>query len=603
MSDQPTSTEGSAIRENGVALAVSSLGALPPMEAGREYEKGLAAAPRRRRELGAFYTPERVVEGLLDFALRPLLECAPSAEAVRALRVVDPACGTGNFLVGIAPRLAARLAALRGFRKGAMRDAAACLAGRDIDGAALAICRERLRGLCEQWGDEPGRVDLRELDALAEPAESERFDLVIGNPPFLNQLERGTAATGKASAALRRRFGAAKGAYTDSSACFLLAGLELLRPGGMLCMIQPVSLLSARDAAGVRRESLRRCALTHLWIARERAFDAGVHVCAVVLREGGLQGDVQRRTGGEFIMAGPVPGAMLRDRETWGPLAADLVGIPCPAALAAGAELPGGAVCIGDVADATADFRDEYYGLKDALVESESGNLPKIITSGLIDLAGARWGRTPARLHGRAWSRPRADLSKMEPRLAARAEAKLVPKLLLATQTGVLEVVADEAGELLPVTPVVSILPRPGGGPESLWRLGAALASPPLSAIAAARYFGAALTPTAIKLSASQVLRLPLPRAGGPDAEEVEAAWAEGARAFRLACNAEAGRDVHLERAATAMCAAYGLRGEDAAELLAWWRLRRRGRRAAEGRGGDGNAGKDGTAPPPRRIS
>lgn len=596
MLNHPTSTEGSKVGRKGAA---PTAGAHPPMEAGCAYEKGLAASPRRRRALGAFYTPEHVVEGLLDLALEPLLVRATSAEVMRAVRVADPACGTGNFLVGVAARLAARLAALRGCRKGAMRDAASCLAGRDIDAAALAICGERLRGLCEQWGDEPGEPNLRLGDVLTEPPGSERFDLVIGNPPFLNQLERGTAASARVSAALRGRFGAARGAYTDSSACFLLAGLDLLRPGGTLCMIQPVSLLSARDAAGVRRELLRRCALTHLWLARERAFDAGVHVCAVVLREGGSQGEVLRRTGGDFngATAAPVSGTMLRDGETWGPLAADLMGIPCPAYLAAEAGLPEGAVRVGDVADATADFRDEYYGLKGAIIESEGDDRPKLITTGLIDLAAVRWGRSPARLHGRAWTSPRADLAVMEPRLAARARAKLVPKLLLATQTAVLEVVADERGELLPVTPVVSVLPRPRLGPECLWRLGAALASPPLSAIAAARYFGAALTPSAIKVSAAQVLRLPLPRAKGPGSDAVDAAWNQGARAFRLACNDEAGRDVHLEQAGAAMCAAFGLRGEDAAELMGWWRSRWRTGKGG-GRGGKGSAGGAELLPP-----
>jgi len=70
-----------------------------------------------RKKTGAYYTPTSLTETLLDSALDPLLERAageadPEA-ALLALRMCDPACGSGHFLVAAARRIAGRLATVR----------------------------------------------------------------------------------------------------------------------------------------------------------------------------------------------------------------------------------------------------------------------------------------------------------------------------------------------------------------------------------------------------------------------------------------------------------------------------------------------------------
>lgn len=75
-------------------------------------------AGNERKETGSYYTPTPLVNCLLDSALDPLLDeaCArPSPEerkqALLALTVCDPACGSGHFLVATARRIAKRVAA------------------------------------------------------------------------------------------------------------------------------------------------------------------------------------------------------------------------------------------------------------------------------------------------------------------------------------------------------------------------------------------------------------------------------------------------------------------------------------------------------------
>ncbi|HUZ26548.1 MAG TPA: N-6 DNA methylase [Streptosporangiaceae bacterium] len=71
-----------------------------------------------RKETGSYYTPSPLVDCLLDSALDPLLDeaCARPApaeriEALLAISVCDPACGSGHFLVAAARRIAKRIAA------------------------------------------------------------------------------------------------------------------------------------------------------------------------------------------------------------------------------------------------------------------------------------------------------------------------------------------------------------------------------------------------------------------------------------------------------------------------------------------------------------
>lgn len=62
-------------------------------------EKGnVTAKPEIRRQGGVFYTPEHIVAHIVDGALAPLLE-GRTPEQMRRIRVLDPACGSGTFLI------------------------------------------------------------------------------------------------------------------------------------------------------------------------------------------------------------------------------------------------------------------------------------------------------------------------------------------------------------------------------------------------------------------------------------------------------------------------------------------------------------------------
>ena len=127
------------------------------------------AAGHERKTTGSYYTPSSLVDCLLDSALDPVVDAAVSRksreEAERALlnlKVCDPACGSGHFLVAAARRIAKRLAAVRTgddepsptALQHALRDVVGhCIFGVDVNKMAVELCRVAL------WMEaiEPGR--------------------------------------------------------------------------------------------------------------------------------------------------------------------------------------------------------------------------------------------------------------------------------------------------------------------------------------------------------------------------------------------------------------------------------------------------------------
>lgn len=108
-----------------------------------------------RRLSGSYYTPDPLVQQLLDSALEPViaqrLAAHPDApeRALLELTVLDPACGSGHFLLGAARRIAAHLARQRAggtptameYRMALREVVTHCLYGVDRNPMALELAR------------------------------------------------------------------------------------------------------------------------------------------------------------------------------------------------------------------------------------------------------------------------------------------------------------------------------------------------------------------------------------------------------------------------------------------------------------------------------
>ncbi len=76
-----------------------------------------STAGNERKTSGSYYTPSELVASLIETALDPVLAEAARAknpeQAILSLKVFDPACGSGHFLIAAAHRIAQRVAAIR----------------------------------------------------------------------------------------------------------------------------------------------------------------------------------------------------------------------------------------------------------------------------------------------------------------------------------------------------------------------------------------------------------------------------------------------------------------------------------------------------------
>lgn len=85
---------------------------------GFAFAEGAETKGNERKKTGSYYTPDSLVQALLDSALDPVLdrvesESSDAASALLGLTVIDPACGSGHFLLAAARRIATRVARLR----------------------------------------------------------------------------------------------------------------------------------------------------------------------------------------------------------------------------------------------------------------------------------------------------------------------------------------------------------------------------------------------------------------------------------------------------------------------------------------------------------
>ncbi len=496
----------------------------------------------QRRSQGAHFTPRELAERVVERAIEGRrITDAP-------IKIWDPAAGGGAFLLAAAREVERRF----GLERGAV---VGLLYASDLDPLALRVCDASL----ELWCGGTARPHTAEGDALLDLPDDwpTDFDLVVGNPPFLGQLTSDTARAASETARLKQRYGALASGYVDQAGLFIELGLTHLARHGALGFVLPQSLLGSADAEPVRASAQRHARIASLWIDDDRSFDAAVEVVALVL----VADDHVAGTTEVVLGAGDPIDVSTPSARSWASLLAAAQGVPV-------VRLGAGSENISDRATATAGFRQHYYGIADAVVESTDGEVGsgmgrgRLMTAGTIDPLADLWGSRPVKFAGTTWDAPVLLLERVEDTAVRQWFGdRLVPKLLMASQTAVLEVVVDTTGEMVPSVPVVTVEPH---DPDMLWHLAAAITSPAVCAYLLTHAAGTGLSASAIRVRAGAIGAIPLPPpstawdTGAAEAERAQVAWAAGDRI-------EHGDA--LRKLAIAMGEAYGGDGR----LVNWW--------------------------------
>jgi hypothetical protein len=111
-----------------------------------------------RKTTGSYYTPDSLVQLLLDSALEPVIAETIAKhpdkpiEALLGLSIVDPACGSGHFLLAAARRLASHIARIQAngtpsaadYRHALRQVVGRCIYGVDLNLMAVELCKVSL---------------------------------------------------------------------------------------------------------------------------------------------------------------------------------------------------------------------------------------------------------------------------------------------------------------------------------------------------------------------------------------------------------------------------------------------------------------------------
>jgi hypothetical protein len=485
----------------------------------------VSARRDRRKSAGRYDTPAPLaalvaalgLDARLDEAARDEDPCA----ATLALRVCDPTCGAGNLLVAAARRIASQLARVRHrdpndahLREALRAVVTRCVYGVERDAAVATRCRRALADLAGLRAIPASlRAHVRVDDALAVACDARwaavfpsamaagGFDAVLGNPPFLNAIER-RAVT--ASRARLRALHPEVGATADVAFHALAIAASLRRPRGRCSVVMPRALLSAPSAAKLRA-TLAPSVRALYAPGSGRLFEgAQVFVCVVCLGDGegcvaSVDDDPARITWRP---------AAVRDEAWWRALVAACDG----ATPATGVD---GAPRLGDRFEVRASMTtSEAYAITAAVVDAEGGEAPALVTTGLIDRDECHWGARPCRYLGRTLRHPRLRLDATLPASVHRRVAHgRRPKVLVAGLGRRVECFVDAHGRFVGAVSTWTIT-HPRDDLDALHALAAVLHGAAVDARLRDELGATALTGGSVTITRRFLDAVPLPEGG-----------------------------------------------------------------------------------------
>ncbi|HVJ50629.1 TaqI-like C-terminal specificity domain-containing protein [Desulfitobacterium sp.] len=210
-----------------------------------------------RKNNGSYYTPSSIVDSLMNKSLEALSD-------VSFPKIIDPCCGSGNFLIklflAVRSRLLDRGLSLEEAETHLLQD---CLTAYDIDEMAITLAKINLNLLRESPDNMSitykieCRNPLANCDLSFGQTDSGAFDLVIGNPPW------GYSFTREEIDLFKDRFITAQ-ASLESFCLFLEYGLSLLKPKGILSYVLPESLLNVQLHTPIRKLLLEKTQILNI---------------------------------------------------------------------------------------------------------------------------------------------------------------------------------------------------------------------------------------------------------------------------------------------------------------------------------------------------
>ncbi|MGH6986124.1 MAG: Eco57I restriction-modification methylase domain-containing protein [Caulobacteraceae bacterium] len=270
------------------------------------FAEGLEAQGHERKTTGSYYTPDSLVQLLLESALDPVLDRAEAeaddpVKGLLTVTVIDPACGSGHFLLAAARRIAARIAsartggvASRDDRQHALREVVrSCIHGVDRNPMAVELTKVAL------WIEtvEPGKP-LGFLDANIRCGDSLLgvFDLAALDKGVPDAAYKPLTGDDREAASVARKDNREQRDHRKEADLFARESAEALARRARAIQAMPED-----DLAQLDRKSRAYAALQAEagWSARKRACD--LYVAAFLRPKRPLDGALARSNAPDLV--------------------------------------------------------------------------------------------------------------------------------------------------------------------------------------------------------------------------------------------------------------------------------------------------------------
>ncbi|MDB5324045.1 MAG: type modification enzyme [Phycisphaerales bacterium] len=443
-------------------------------------------SPPNRKATGVYYTPKLLIDLLLNHALPNCI--SPNAHP---LKILDPACGPGDFLLAAHARLPTTPHHLFGI---------------DIDPAALTNCRAALTASIH-----PSSFTLHPSNALLNPPDflaPQSFDLILGNPPYVNAIEGNLTPATKSR--LRALHPNVKGA-ADLAHYFLDQAIRLVKPGGRIALVLPRAILNSPAAAHLRANLPPHLRPNLIYAPDRHDFfpGAAVFICLLIL---GPDPTCIASTDPDPATA-TFHRISITSSNWWFPLATAFSGRACPPCPSLDAERPHHQTLSSQFQLAASMIAADAYNLIPHLTDDANAPGLKLVTTGLIEPRQCLWGQRPCRYLKKDYRHPRLIPSDNLTRsLASRVTNARRPKILLAGLAKKIEAFLDPTGDYIGAVSTYSIY-HPTDDTAALTRLLNHLLNPAATQHFISHLGANALRGRHITLKKSYLLNLQLPPA------------------------------------------------------------------------------------------
>jgi tRNA1(Val) A37 N6-methylase TrmN6 len=222
-----------------------------------------------QKSTGSHYTPS----ALAEFVAKEMLKLWKPPENTRNINVFDPALGDGELLLAVLKNLQ-------------QMDVNLSASGCETNQSEMLSAKKRIKDQFPKVA-----IGFHNRDFLAQSAgcfsqpdlfqsrQSEQFDLVISNPPYVRTQVMGA----RKSQDIARRFGLA--GRVDLYYAFIVAIAQYLHPKGILGIIVSNRFMTTKSGETVRARIKEIYDIEHIWdLGDTKLFEAAVLPAVLMLK-------------------------------------------------------------------------------------------------------------------------------------------------------------------------------------------------------------------------------------------------------------------------------------------------------------------------------